>query len=494
MTDSTSSAQARPPGTLSRVLGATLNYGMAAYLPRLLNFFLLPVAFAVLTPNQFGLLEVCVVSAVLLETVSRLSLPGAMARLYIDHEGTPGERDLITTIFWCAGLSSLAIAAASVPILKLVFGHLMTGSTTDLAFLVALAAFVRFAPEVQLRLLQAREQSAVALRVLSFQSVLGAGSRLVALLAFDTEVWMLILSDAVTGSGALILALVMQRQDLVGRIRYEFLWQGLSYGVPLIPYRLGAWLQRFAGQWVLAGLGDLAAVAALAAATRITLPLRLATQAFARAIPPIYFRWRGELESQAALKQIRTVAVSALVLIEFAALGATILGAWLVRFFLDPSYGDAAWVLGAIAATEMTRMAHANLCLELFYSKRTKDLTLLFFLTGAGTVLAILLLARPFGAVGAGLGQLLGGLVNVVLMARWASRDFPSALGVRPWFTLGTAGLGLAAAYGLLHASDRVLLGGGILLLLTWPAVLLLVAGVSPRRFLSALASAARRK
>ena len=75
MTDSNSSAQARPPGALSRVWGATLNYGVAAYLPRLLNFFLLPVAFAVMTPNQFGLLEVCVVSAVLLETVSRLSLP-----------------------------------------------------------------------------------------------------------------------------------------------------------------------------------------------------------------------------------------------------------------------------------------------------------------------------------------------------------------------------------------------------------------------------------
>lgn len=471
-----------------RVVGATFSYGLAAYLPRVVSLLLLPFYFAILTPSQFGLLEICVVFAVLLETISRLALPGALARLYIDAERDHSERDLVTTLFLGAAFFSLVFALAAAPLVSVGFAWLVPeGETSVPAWLVVAPAFLRFGQEMQLRLLQAREQATVALRLLVLHSAVGASTRLVVLFSSEPEVWELVAADTITAGFALAVALWMHRADLWGHFRRSMLVAALRYGAPLVPYRFGSWLQRYSGQWVLAGLGDLELVAALAAANRLVMPLRLGTQAFAQAIPPIYFRWRAELDTPAALQRVRAVAAGSLLLVEIGALATTVFGAWLVRAALPPSYAPVAWVLAAVAATEVTRMAYTNLCLELFYAKRTTVFSTLLVVTGPITVLGTAAFAAPFGAPGAALGPLLGGIVSMVLVSQRAQRDFPSALGRRLWWGVLASGVGLLLAHCLAGWPIGAAVLAGSALLVVWTLLLMRGMQLPPMKLAEAI-------
>ncbi len=115
-------------------------------------------------------------------------------------------------------------------------------------------AFFSSTPDLQRRLLQAREQSAYSAGLSIIFGILTILLNLLFVVGFGLGglgvLWVgLIVSVIFTG-----VAFYNHRQDLRGRFSAAKLRSALGYGLPLLPHHAAAWANQSVGRWVLGGV------------------------------------------------------------------------------------------------------------------------------------------------------------------------------------------------------------------------------------------------
>src|SRR5437016_577255 len=86
--------EAAPRPALSRrLIGGTLNYGLASILPQVVGFMLIPVYTAFLSPADIGILDLTAAFGAILVVLMRFGVPGAVTRFFFDHHEGESLRD-----------------------------------------------------------------------------------------------------------------------------------------------------------------------------------------------------------------------------------------------------------------------------------------------------------------------------------------------------------------------------------------------------------------
>lgn len=468
--------------SVRRLATATLSYGLSTYVPRLVNFALLPVYAAYLSPEQMGILEVLTAVDALLAAVTRLGLPGALSRDYFDNRAPEQFRDLITTVAAALAASCLVFSALA----AWLGPYLFAAFVPEIPFhpyvdLVLITALFRAAPELQARLLQAREQAVLAAQLNVGMSLFGTLARVVLVVGLEWSVLGALWAELATSVLGLGIALVRHRQDLRGRVRPQLLRSALAYGLPLVPHHLGAWLSEFGGRGVMGGLGVLAAVGQLGVAARLVSPVQVAASAFATAFGPVYFGWRTDLDTATAVREVRKTSAVVLGIGTVLALGVATGGTVVLRWFLPEAYHAASGALGVLAAGLLVRIMYNVLGMELLYAKRTGAISLIFVVGSVVTIGLTTALVGPYGVVGAACAQALGTTTSVALSGALARRTFPLAIAPRAAGAVVVAGLLAAAAPALMPGTSLLLdVGVGLGVFAASALLALALAGTSP--------------
>jgi O-antigen/teichoic acid export membrane protein len=414
------------------LLRAVFNYGVGSYLPQLVNFALVPIYSHYINPEEMGALEVCLTAQALIAIISRLGMAGSVTRFYFDLREGSGLRDLVTTV----AVTTCAAAGLFVALGLLVGPSLFARFLPDVPFhpfmdLALVTAFLQAAPDLQRRLLQAREESAYSAKLSVAMGLVGTGSNVIAVVGMRLGgigvMWAGLFSSAVF----LAAAWIRHRQDLRGRFDPASLGKALRYGLPLVPHHAAAWVQQFVGRWALGSICTATAVGQLGLAARVASPLTIATGAFSNAYAPIYFAWRTELEPAEAQRQARRVGIVVLLLGAVATLGAGTLGSFVVRHLMAPSYREAAVVVPVVATALVLHLYYTLLTNEIFFIGNTKWISIIFISAASTNVLGIWLFGAKGQALAAAGAQVAGGIVSFTVAAIMARRTAPLPIDLR---------------------------------------------------------------
>lgn len=433
------------PSEGGRVLRAFLNYGLGSYLPQVVSFALTPVYTHYIAPAEMGWVELYVSASTILVIVMRFGLPGAVSRLYFDHGEGQELRDLVTTLaVVLAGLSAAVglVAWRSGPWLV---ERLAPGTPIHPYLeITVLTAIFQAAPELQRRLLQVRERSAFSAKLNVVFGITATLLNVLFVLVLDLSALGVLLATLVTVSLSAIVAVYNHRHDLTGRVRWAPMKSAFEYGLPLVPHHTSAWLNQYAGSWVVASTLSTVALGNLSLAVRVVSPMALALSAFSTAYTPVYNSWRKSLAPEVARGHIERVARAAIATAAIMVFGACTVGVWVTRHWMSPAYAAAAPLVGFAALAAFAHLLYLLLACEVFYSKRTKWVSLAF-MVGAPTSLALLVLLGPrLGAVAAPVGQAVGALITATIVGGMARATFPVVL---PWRAIATAvALGISCA------------------------------------------------
>lgn len=427
-----------------RVLKAVVNYGIGGTVPKVVNFLLLPLYTVYIEPDGFGKLEVFFGAQVFLLVLMRGGFPSALARLVFDELDEEAFRDLVLTSL----VTAMALAGLGSAVFVLGFPWLAgrvfaLGDVSPWIELTALGACGQLLMEFQRRLLQAKEESALAAKLGASQAVLTTVVTLALVLGLDFGaigvMYGSVASTTVFGGVGLVYLMPYVR----AHFRIELLRRAASYGLPLVPHHLFAAIHQYAGRWVLAAVATVTMTGHLGFAGRLTSPLVMLTGAFAAAYSPVYFSWRSQKtddETKAESRRVGTslVSLGAVVVIGIA-LGAVVL----VRFFVAESYLPALVLVGPMAIAQYLQLIYAFVIAELFYVKRTRIIPVVFAATAAVNLVALFFLVPRWGSLGAVYAQILGSVVSLGLASLLAGQTFPVPLAPR---ALIAAVIGCAAA------------------------------------------------
>ena len=462
-----------------RLAGAILNYGIGSYIPRIVNFILIPLYTRYLTPSDYGIVEVYLTIGATLVILMRAGLPGSVGRLYFDYEEGPEVRDLYTTVAVALTVTSLF----AVGLFALVGPPLFAARFPETPifphfWIVLVSSFCSAAPLLQQRILQAREQSRKAAGLNAFYGLFSAVSTFLFVVFFIGGSVGVLTANLISNIAFLIASIALQRDDLRGKPRWKYLKAAANYGVPLVPHHLAAAIHSYIGRWLLNATASAAAVGHLAIAARLASPIMVVTGAYSNAYSPIYFSWRTKLDDKDALREARRVGQATVVFGGIGVIGAATFGTLVVRHALPDTYAPSAPLIGVVAAALFVHLAYVHLVTEVFYAKRTKWISVIFVLSASVNIGVLLLLVDTYGAMAAAVAQVAGSVASAGLAAVLARRTFPLALTPRPFF-VAAVGAGGACAIPILYGPAALLREAGVMTasFIALTAMVLLLSG-----------------
>ena len=443
-------------GHVRRIVEGTFNYGLGHSIPQLIKLLLLPIFTRILSPTDYGCVQLANRLGSFVITLMRQGMPGAAARYYYDHPEGPTLRDYVTTVAWYLLASSLLVGLVTLAVCPWVLEYLIPGLPMPLAFLTVMGGIAMVNGELQGRLVQAREQS-------GYQARLNVGRASISLaLVVLFVVWPLrtgaagmVASEVVSFGILALVAIWYMRAELRGRFQKSMLKSSLVYSWAMMPGDFVGSLTPLATSAILAGVQSTAANGIYFLALRVTQPLTMLGLAFQQAYNPIYFSVRKE-ESAAGMRRLAETARNVWAAAVGCAIGAALLGPPLIVLVTPADYHAAAPLVPIFALGFLGLTAYNLLGPEVFYSKKTWLVPLIAYGSAGMEIAIAALTVRSYGAVGVASGAAARMIVSAVIAGIISCRlvTIPYA-----WFSMIRIGACGAMAFVpiYLFASERVL-------------------------------------
>ena len=458
---------------LRRTLSGSTNYGLGGLLPQLLNFLLLPLYTRFLTPEDYGIADLVSAAGAVLVIFLRFGVTGAVTRFYFDHkEGEALDRYTSTVTVFLA-LWGLGVGVALSLFGRPLFTVALPGVPFPYVLLGLWTAVLGIFPELQQRLLQAREHSRTHMFLTLGQFATGLVLTVVFVVALEMGVWGILLAQFLATAGVFVVAVGYLVRFWTLDLSRAMLADSLRYGLPMLPHHLFTWLMSYVNRLILNGLATTAAVGVYGIATRFASPLTLIFSAMNAAWVPVYFSHRKTTEGSGTAEISRTV-THLFLLMTWATLGVAVLAPDLIVLLIPPEYHGANDIAAVLALGAFLRGLYFLVVSAIFYAKVTWLVPLATAIGAAVNIGGNYLLIPHLGAVGSAWATVATNLVLLAIVAVLSHRLYAVRY---EWGVLaGALGLGgglfVAAewAWGL-ETVPRLILHGGLLAL--FPALFL---------------------
>jgi O-antigen/teichoic acid export membrane protein len=247
-------------------------YTVGVVLSKLVGFVMIPLYTRMLTPADYGILELMSMTTDVIALLVGLGLSSAVMRHYYAYEEGPDRQKVVSTAFVMAGLLVLTAAAVAFPFSTRLAAAVLGDEAYAGLFRIALASFAISAGlEIPFVYLRARQLSA---RVVSVNLV-----RLGMSLSLNV-LFLVVLRMGVEGVliANLISTTVIAAYLAVGTVRdvgFAFSWpmaRGLiRYGAPLVLVEIGSFVISFSDRYFIRGFESLEAVGLYSLAYRFAI-------------------------------------------------------------------------------------------------------------------------------------------------------------------------------------------------------------------------------
>ncbi|HEX5039099.1 MAG TPA: oligosaccharide flippase family protein [Candidatus Limnocylindria bacterium] len=442
---------------LRTLVRGSLFYTVGNFLPRIGAFLLLPIYTAAMAPAEFGTFSLMLSIAGVLGIVYRFGLDGALMRLHFDVE----ERDrpslylTLSVVTAAIGLVlSVLLGLIAVPTFSRLFAGTPFWPFAPLTLILTFLLSFQYVPSSWFR---ARELPGrfLLLTVVSFAGGL-VGTVLFVLVLDGGAVGALLgqIGAAGTAAAATIVVLVSLG---AAAFRADFLRRALTFGLPLLPHSLSAWVLNVSDRWL---IGLLVVGGAAAAQTAIGVysfgyllgqVVGLVAFSFNAAWVPFFYQRGAGPQGPRLLREMTTLSIAGLAVL---AAGIGLLAPELATALAGDQWGDAiedaARITPIVAVASVAYGLYFMVVSPVFMERRTAVLPALTIAAGLLNVGLNLVLIPTVGIVGAAWATLAGYAALAGLTTWYARRIYALALDVGKLAAIGTGLVTLLAAGTLL--------------------------------------------
>lgn len=413
-------------GMFKRIVRNSSLYAMGDLVTRGMNFILLPIYTAFLTPDDFGIIGIANILAMMFPIVFTLGIRGAALKFYYDYEDEEERRGFYGTIW---------LFTMIVPLLGLLLTELIGRLYGDSLF-----AQIPFTPYLHLAVLTGfftavfitipRELFRASEKPLLF-SLMNLG---VFFFSTGFTLWFVVgLKQGAEGAlyakvlGNVIMAFPLGYY-MVRYVRFRFsletLKRTLAYSLPMVPHMLSLWFLSSVGRLVLERHVPLADVGRFNFAFTIASALYLLASAMSNAVVPVYGRLeRGNEPREREAVRTTTYFIG---LSSALALGMYLFMPEVLELLTPPAY-HAAWepypllLLGFYFGALYTVAANVIT----LGAGNSKVIALATFTTALVNIVLNLVLIPRYGVVGASMAHALSYILFFVLSFSFAQRLLP---------------------------------------------------------------------
>ncbi|UKA29910.1 lipopolysaccharide biosynthesis protein [Photobacterium damselae] len=210
-------------------------------------------------------------------------------------------------------------------------------------------------------------------------------------------------AQVITGILAAIISFIWLYKDKllqVNKWNYKQINEALSFGVPLIPHHVGFFLISAVDRFFInqkLGLND---AGVYMVAVQLSSAMAIIFDAINKAYVPWLFE-RLKRNNYKEKKQIVKYTYAYFLIVIFIAILAFIIGPFFITLIAGDKYNAAGSVIGLLCLGQAFGGMYLMVTNYIFYTKKTKQLSVVTILTGLVNVLMLLVLVKNYGLIGA---------------------------------------------------------------------------------------------
>ncbi len=408
---------------IKNLLKDSLAYGVASILSRFIGFLLMPLYTRILTPEDYGVLNIINITVTLVTLFSVLGLDGATHIFYWDNTDDGKRKSVFASWYWSQLSTSFIIA-------MLLFAF--SGSLSELLFksaqhanmfrLASLILFTNILPSVVINWFRIRR---LPWTTTWFSLALG-------LVTIGLNVWFIaglrwgvrgfILAQVISGGIMSLVALYFLRNWLSPyKISYPLLKQMLKYSLPLIPAALAYWCLNFAGSFFLQLQKGEAEVGLYQTGSTIASIMMLIISSFTQAWGPYAMSIKNE---EGAINFYARVLVFYIAISGVFAAGIGIFAHEILYFLTTPSYWEAHNVAAILAFNSILTGLNFIAALGLNFVKNMKPYSLAIIIGAVVNLCLFYFAIELLGKEGCALAILLTNIGVTLLIFRSAQKAY----------------------------------------------------------------------
>lgn len=406
---------------LRRLLADSALYSVAAAIPGLAGFVLLPIYTRFLKPEDYGVVDLVTLGYTIILVLATLEIAQGLARHLPEATDLDARRRLSSTAFWTTAFGVLAaalIAAFAAP--WIAPRWLDKPDAAPLWQLGAITAWLTAMHGSALRQLRGSLRPRAYVVATLVTTVVTATATLLLLGEAQWGPAALLAGQACGSAAGLVLAWLLARGQLAWMWDKAAAKKMLAFSIPLVASTLGVLAASQASRWVVAHAGSLEAAGQFGIAARIASILSFAASGLQLSLAPLIYAMAREPGTPAALAvSFRLFAGTGLVLWS----GLTLFGPEVLRVLATAEFAPAARLIGPIGAALLLGTA-TMFAPGLEIAHRTKQVAAVGLFAGALNLGLGWWWVHRFGAMGAGAAMCVSASVQAVLIFRLSQRYF----------------------------------------------------------------------
>ncbi len=401
-----------------------LIYGAGGMIGQVISFILLPVYTRYLTPEDYGILAMAVISGALFNAIANLGMTNAIFRYYNLCKDNSEKKEVISAgligVTASSVLLAIAVWFASEPISNLFFRNM--GSTRILAFVVA-TAVINTVNETPIAILRADRR----VKTISFINILtilvSIGVSIFFVVYLKVGLIGVIFANFAGSIISFITLFAATIKSISFKMNFDVWKKMLSYGIPIVPHRVQAiGLAQFS-QYLIAHKLGMEEAGVYNIAIKIVTPITFIIGAAQRAWVPFKFQLHAQEDSpQDVFRSMITYYVAG---ISALWLWVSLFGPEIINIMTTEKFHAAVPFIPLVALVFVSQGLYFMFGTGFEFADNTKPLPLISIGGLVVVIISAVFLIPLFGGKGAAIASILGWFVMTILIYYFSQRRFP---------------------------------------------------------------------
>lgn len=399
-------------------------YGLASVLDRVVSFLMLPVYLRVLTPSDYGVLELLYLTNSVISLVIGMGLESAVSRFYFDYEEEKDRNRVVGTAVVGYGGMMIAISLFLMLFAAPMAGWVLESRDQANLMVVSLASLgISMILPVYFAFMRVRQRSFEYMITKVAMTVVTLGLNILLVVVFPYGVMGVLMATLITNVlFVLVLSFTTLRKTGIS-IKWQLLVDMLKFGWPLIPSNIGAYIVQASDRYFVKEYVSVAMTGIYSLGYKIgTLVNQFVTSPFLQVWAPRRYELFNTEGYDRIYPKIFTYFCT---LSLFVGLLISLVAKEIIMIMAAESFWPAYKVVPVVVLAYIIFSFHHHFNIGILMKKATKYVAYVNVLNGILNVILNFLLIKPFGIFGAAVATLICFIFKASLTFYFSNRLYP---------------------------------------------------------------------
>lgn len=464
----------------------SIAYGLSNVLDKLVSFIMLPVYTRLLTPADYGIMELISMTTGIISLVVGMGLEAAVIRFYFDYKEEADKKMVISSAIVGYGAMIILLIAMILPFSRILAKLILDSDKYSSFFVIALLTLaLNMILPIVFAYLRVQQKSIQYMVAKVAMTIVTLGMNIYFVVIAKMGVYGILLSSLVS---FIIFTVIMVGWTLKKtglNINYKVLKEMVIFGIPLIPSNISAFLVHSSDRYFVKAYADMTTTGLYSLGYKIgTLINQFVTSPFIQ----IWSPRRMEFFDQEGKEQIYArIFTYFCTLSLFVGLMISLLAKEVIHFMAPPDFWDAHKVVSIIVLSYIIFSFHYHFNVGIMMKKATRYIAYVNVSNGILNIILNFILIKRYTIWGAAIATLICFIVKVVLTYYYSNKLYKITM---EWRRIAILFITAFAIYfsGFLISTGSIWMDIFIKIMigLSYPAVLYVIRFFTPdeiRRF-----------